>query len=205
MASREALTEDRQRPSGERKRVLELSPEQRSYHRANMTKPQRAQAEMRRSFENLGEALDLFRWYDVTGHPEDWLPHAVEAIDGFFTALLGFQREVNAVVARDPYFAAVRERQHLERIELHEDPTAKSVLEDGLRFSEGASVEAARIVRRMIHAVDDAEGDVLDGKPIGKNESRTGVVQNDVTHAAEATSRAVAPLDNTASGLEEGR
>lgn len=205
MTLRKAMPDDGLRPSGERKRVLALSSEQRAYRRANMTKPQMAQAEMHRSYERLGEALDLFRWYDVTGHPEDWLPYAVEAIDGFFAALIGFQREVNAVVARDPYFAAVRERQHLERIELHEDPTAKSVLEDGLRFSEGASVEAARIVRRMIHAVDDAEGDVLDGKPIGKNESRTGVVQNDVTHADEATSRAAAPLDNTDSGLEEGR
>lgn len=157
MTSRGALTGDRQRPSGKRTRVLELSPKQRSYHRANMTKPQRAQAEMHRSFENLGEALDLFRWYDVTGHPEDWLPHAVEALDGFFAALLGFQSEVNAVVASDPYFAAVRERQNLERIELQENRSAGAVLEDALRLSEGASVEAARVVRRMIHAVDYAE------------------------------------------------
>ena len=205
MASREALARDRQRPSGKRMRVLELSPEQRTYHRANMTKPQRAQAEMRRSFEKLGEALDLFRWYDVTGHPEDWLPHALEALDGFITALLGFQSEVNAVVASDPYFAAVRERQHLERIELSQNGAPGAVLEDALRLSVRASVEAASIVRRIVHALDDAEGDVLDGEIGGKDETRSGVVQNDVTHAEDATSRAVAPLDNTASGLKEGR
>ena len=205
MTSRGALAGDRQRPSGERKRVLTLSPEQRAYHRANMTKPQRAQAEMRRAFKNLGEALDLFRWYDVTGHPEDWLPNAVEALDGFFAALLGFQREVNAVVASDPYFAAVRERQHLERIELSQNGAPGAVLEDALRLSVRASVEAASIVRRIVHALDDAEGDVLDGEIGGKDETRSGVVQNDVTHAEDATSRAVAPLDNTASGLKEGR
>lgn len=205
MTLRKAMPDDRPRPSGERKRVLELSPEQRRSHRANMTKRQMAQQKMHRSYEKLGEALNLFRWYDVTGHPEDWLPHAVEAIDGFLTDIIGFQSEVNAVVARDPYFAAVRERQNLERIELHEDPTAGTVLEDGLRLSEGASVEAARIVRRMIHAVEYAEGDVLDGEPIGKDESRPGVVQNDITHAEDATAREKESLDNTASGLEEGR
>ena len=129
MTLRKAMPDDRPRPSGKRTRVLELSAEQRSYHRANMTKPQMAQEEMRRSFKNLGEALDLFRWYDVTGHPEDWLPHAVEAIDGFFAAFLGFQSEVNAVVASDPYFAAVRERQNLERIELSQNGAPGAVLE----------------------------------------------------------------------------
>ena len=184
-------------------RVLELSPEQRTYHRANMTKPQRAQAEMRRSFEKLGEALDLFRWYDVTGHPEDWLPHALEALDGFITALLGFQSEVNAVVASDPYFAAVRERQHLERIELSQNGAPGAVLEDALRLSVRASVEAASIVRRIVHALDDAEGDVLDGEIGGKDETRSGVVQNDVTHAGDATARADAPPHNAVSDRAE--
>ena len=73
-----------------------------------------------------------------------------------------------------------------------------------MRFSEGASVEAARIVRRMIHAVDDAEGDVLDGEPIGKDETRPGVVQNDVTHAEDATAREKESLGNATSGRAEG-
>lgn len=205
MTLRKATSDDRPRPSGERKRVLALSPEQRAYHRANMIKPQMAQAKMRRSYEKLGEALDAFRWFDLTGHPEDWLPHAVEAVDGFFADLIGFQREVNAVVASDPYFAAVRERQNLERIELQEDRSAWAVLEDALRLSEGASVEAARVVRSMIHALDDSGVDLLDGEPVGKNESRSGVVQNDVTHSEDATSPADALLDNTDSGLKEGR
>lgn len=205
MTLRKAMPDDRPRPSGERKRVLELSPEQRAYHRANMTKPQMAQQQMHRSYKKLGEALDLFRWYDVTGHPEDWLPHAVEALDGFFAALLGFQREVNAVVASDPYFAAVRERQHLERIELSQNGAPGAVLEDALRLSVGASVEAASIVCRIVHALEYAEGDDLDGELGGKDETRSGVVQNDITHAEDATARADAPLDNTASGLEEGR
>lgn len=154
MTSRGALAGDRQRPSGKRTRVLELSPEQRAYHRASMIKPQMAQAEMHRSYERLGEALDLFRWYDVTGHPEDWLPHAVEALDGFITALLGFQREVNGVVARDPYFAAVRERQNLEPIELNSSMTPAVILEDALRLSEGASSKAARVVKHMVHGLE---------------------------------------------------
>lgn len=204
MTLRKAMPDDRPRPSGERKRVLALSPEQRAYHRANMTKPQMAQAEMRRSYEKLGEAIDNFRWFDVTGHPEDWLPHAVEALDGFLSRLLGFQREVNAVVASDPYFAAVRERQNLERIELHENRSAGAVLEDALRLSEGASVEAARVVRRMIHAVDYSGVDLIDGKPVGKNETRSGVVQNDVTHAEDATPREKESLGNATSDWAEG-
>lgn len=205
MTPREALTDDRPRPSGARKQVLALSPEQRTRRRANQTKQQMAQAELRRSYETLGDAIDNFRWFDITGHPEDWLPQAVEALDALFSRFLDFQREVNAVVARDPYFAAVRERQNLERIELHKSRSAGAVLEDALRLSEGASVEAARVVRRMIHAVDYAEVDLLDGKPVGKNETRPGVVQNNVTHAEDATSTADAPLDNAASGLKEGR
>lgn len=205
MASREASADDRQRPSGTRRRVLALSPEQREYRRAERTQPQRAQAEMRRFYDKLGEAIDDFGLFDATGHPEDWLPHAVKALNTFLTMFIRFQREVNAVVASDPYFAAVRERQNLERIELQKNRSAGAVLEDALRLSEGVSVEAARVVRRMIHAVDYPGVDLPDGKPVGKNESRTGVVQNDVTHAEEATSRADAPLDNTASGLKEGR
>lgn len=204
MTLRKAMPDDRPRPSGKRTRVLELSAEQRSYHRANMTKPQMAQEEMRRSFKNLGEALDLFRWYDVTGHPEDWLPHAVEAIDGFFAAFLGFQREVNAVVASDPYFAAVRERQDLERIELSQNGAPGAVLEDALRLSVGASVEAASIVCRIVHALDDAEGDDLDGELGGKDETRPGVVQNDITHAEDATPREKESLGNATSDWAEG-
>lgn len=203
MTLREAMPDDRPRPSGERKRVLALSPEQRASHRANMTKSQMAQAEMRRSFENLGEALDLFRWYDVTGHPEDWLPHAVEALDGFFAALLGFQREVNSVVASDPYFTAVRERQHLERIELSQNGAPGAVLEDALRLSVGASVEAASIVCRIVHALEYAEGDVLDGELVGKNETRPGVVENNVAHAEDATARAGAPQHNAVTDRAE--
>lgn len=205
MTSRVVLADDRQRPSGKRMRVLELSPEQRSYHRANMTKPQKAQQEMQRSYEELGETLRLFRWYDVTGHPEDWLPHALEALDGFFAALLGFQSEVNAVVASDPYFTAVRERQHLERIELSQNGAPGAVLEDALRLSVGASVEAASIVCRIVHALEYAEGDVLDGELGGKNETRPGVVQNDVTHAEDATPREKESLGNATSDRAEGR
>lgn len=204
MTLRKATPDDRPRPSGERKRVLALSPEQRAYRRASMIKPQMAQVEMRRSYEKLGEAIDNFRWFDLTGHPEDWLPHAVEALDGFLFSFLGFQREVNAVVASDPYFAAVRERQNLERIELHENRSAGAVLENALRLSEGASVEAARVVRRMIHAVDYSGVDLLDGQPVGKNETRPGVVQNDVTHAGDATDRADTSLDNAGFSRAEG-
>ena len=153
----------------------------------------------------MGEAIDNFRWFDLTGHPEDWLPHAIKALDGFLSRFFGFQREVNAVVASDPYFAAVRERQNLERIELHENRSAYAVLEDALRLSEGASVEAARVVRRMIHAVDYAEVDLFDGKPIGKNETRSGVVQNDVTHAEDATPREKESLGNATSDQAKGR
>lgn len=170
-----------------------------------MTKPQKARQEMQRSYEKLGEALDAFRWFDFTGHPEDWLPHAVEAVDGFFAGLISFQREVNAVVASDPYFAAVRQRQNLERIELQEDRSAGAVLEDALRLSEGASVEAACVVRRMIHALNDSGVDLLDGETVGKNESRSGVVQNDVTHAEDATARENTPLNIAISDQVEGR
>lgn len=182
------------RPSGRRRMVMELSAEQRAYHGARMTKPQKAQAEMRRSYEKLGEALDIFRWYDATGHPEDWLPHAVEALDQFFAALLGFQREVNAVVASDPYFTAVRERQNLERIELSQNGAAGAVLEDALRLSVGASVEAASIVCRIVHALEYAEGDVLDGERIGEDETRSGVVENNVAHAGDDSGPAEGPL-----------
>lgn len=163
MTLREASADDRPRPSGERKRVLALSPEQRAYRRAKLIKPQMAQAEMHRSYERLGEALDLFRWYDVTGHPEDWLPHAVDELDRFITALLGFQREVNGVVASDPYFAAVRERQNLEPIVLSNNVTSAAVLEDALRLSEGTSAGRARVVSRMAHWLKPAGGEMTDG------------------------------------------
>lgn len=182
------------RPRGRRRMVMELSAEQRAYHGARMTKPQKAQAEMHRAYEKLGEALDIFRWYDATGHPEDWLPHTVEALDRFFAALLGFQSEVNAVVASDPYFAAVRERQNLERVVLLQDRTPGAVLEDALRLSEGASVEAARVVRCIVHALEYAEGDVLDGERIGKDETRSGVVENNVAHAGDDSGPAEGPL-----------
>lgn len=205
MASREASADDRQRPSGTRRRVLALSSEQCEYRRARMTQPQMAQAEMRRFYDKLGEAIDDFGLFDATGHPEDWLPHAVKALDTFLTMFIRFQREVNAVVASDPYFAAVRERQNLERIELQENRSAGAVLEDALRLSEGASVEAARVVRRMIHAVDYSGVDLLGGKPIGKNETRPSVVQNDFTHAEDATAREKESLGNATSDRAEGR
>ena len=163
MTLRKAMPDDRPRPSGERKRVLALSPEQRAYHRANMTKPQMAQAAMQRSYEQLGEVIDNFRWFDLTGHPEDWLPHAVDELDRFITALLGFQREVNGVVASDPYFAAVRERQNLEPIVLSNDVTSAAVLEDALRLSEGTSAGRARVVSRMAHWLKPAGGEMTDG------------------------------------------
>lgn len=157
MTLRKAMPDDRPRPSGERKRVLALSPEQRAYHRANMTKPQMAQAAMQRSYDELGKVIADFRMFDHTGHPEDWLPHAVDALDGFITALLGFQSEVNGVVASDPYFAAVRERLNLEPIVLSSDVTSVAVLEDALRLSEGTSAERARVVSRMAHWFKPAE------------------------------------------------
>ncbi|MBA1835422.1 hypothetical protein [Corynebacterium wankanglinii] len=154
MTTRGALVYDRRRPSGKRASVLALSSEQRAYRRANMTKPQMAQAEMRNSYEELGEALDNFQMFDATGHPEDWLPHTVEALDAFLTSLLGFQREVNAVVASDQYFIAVRERQNLEPIELNSSMTPAVILEDALRLSEGASSKAARVVKHMVHGLE---------------------------------------------------
>lgn len=154
MTTREALVYDRRRPSGKRASVLALSPEQRAYRRANMTRPQEAQAEMHNAYEKLGEALGNFQMFDATGHPEDWLPHTIEALDAFLASLLGFQREVNPVVASDPYFITVRERQNLAPIDLNSNVTPAAILEDALRLSEGASFKAARVVKHMVHGLE---------------------------------------------------
>ncbi|WP_040422123.1 hypothetical protein [Corynebacterium lipophiloflavum] len=174
---------EEQRPSGRRAMVMELSPAQRHHMMAPRTPAQSARNEMINAHARLADAVNDFTLFDRTGHPEDWLAHVAVVLDDFLVALVGFQREINAVVASDPYFAAVRERQNLERIELHEDGTPGAVLQDALRLSEGASVEAARVVRRMIHAVQDPGVDISSSQPSLENETLTSVMQNDVAHA----------------------
>lgn len=107
------------------------------------------------SAEMLSKIVELFNTMDGLGIPEEWSPHVLVGLDKVFAAFIAFQREVNAVVAGDPHFAAIRERQGQERIELLEDGTARSVLEDSLRLAERAPVEAVAVMRRMIHALDD--------------------------------------------------
>lgn len=173
------------RPSGRRSRVMELSPEQKASRRAPMTKAQDAYHNLMKSSDDLRAALEQFKHFDFVGIPEEWLPHLAVRLDAFLVNLLRFQCEINSVVASDPYLATIRQRQNLKRVKLHEDVTARSILEDALRLSEGASVEAVIVVRRMIHALDDAAVDGVGFQTFGEDEAGTCIVQNDITHAGK--------------------
>lgn len=143
--------------------------------------------ELYKAIEALKEGADIFHHYDVAGVPEEWLPQFCVRLDRVLGALVDFQREVNAVVARDSYFAAVRQREDLEGVELHEELAGGAVLEHGLSLSEWAPVEAVAVVRRVIQALGDAEVDLGDGEAVGEDELGSTVVQGDVAHGPEST------------------
>lgn len=167
-----------------RRRVIDLTGVTRYGPRPESVMKRR---DLYKAIEGLKEGADIFHHYDVAGVPEEWLPQFCVRLDQVLGALVDFQREVNAVVARDPHFAAVRQREDLEGFELHELVSPRSVLEAGLSLSEWAPVEAVAVVRRVIQALGDAEVDLGDGEAVGEDEPGSTVVQGDVAHGPEST------------------
>lgn len=95
-----------------------------------------ARRELERAIAQLKREETGFSVYDAAGVPEEWLPLIAVRLEEVFCALLRFQREVNAVVASDPDFAAVRQLENLKGVELLQHRTAGEILETALGLSE---------------------------------------------------------------------
>lgn len=118
-----------------------------------------ARQELERAIARLKQEETGFGVYDAAGVPEEWLPLIAVRLKEVFCALLRFQREVNAVVASDPDFAAVRQLENLKGVELLQQRTAGEILETALLLSEWAPVDSVAIVRGMIQTLGDTEVD----------------------------------------------
>lgn len=91
-----------------RRKVIDLTGVMPKQRRPSQVEARR---ELERAIARLKQEETGFGVYDAAGVPEEWLPLITVRLKEVFCALLRFQREVNAVVASDPAFAAVPARK----------------------------------------------------------------------------------------------
>lgn len=147
------------------------------------------------SIEELQKTVGRFGEFNAIGVPEEWSPYAAVGLYKTFCDFIDFQREIHAVVASDPHFTAVRQLEDLEGVEGLKNLPASLILEQALLLAEWTPLEAVTIVRRMIHALQDAEMRINNADGFVEDVALTSVDEGDVTH-----SKSIATPTPTAEG-----